>query len=347
MVQNKEQHNAKTKKLAIKYYLKKEISQEKVSEIFNVNPRTFRRWLEAYNNNEKLDRPKRQNKSYKTKRKHVDYAIKLVNKNPTWSIKLLWSNIKDKYDDFEITQTQLSRVIRDNNITRKRTTTRHYPETRYNKKINFKEEMKSFYQKVDKFSLSKIISVDETSIHAEITASYSRCDLGKRCVKKTSNNKVFRKFTLVCAISKKGIVGWELYEKGGMTSDRMVNFINKNIKGKYKKNLIIMDNGGAHKSKNIKECVLESNNMLLYSVPYRPKTNAIESWFNQFKHYFRLSNNGAITYNELKEKVKISIGKIPKKSYSNYILYSYKTKEIRTYEPKKSTRRRKLKEYID
>ena len=93
MVQNKEQHNAKTKKLAIKYYLKR-ISQEKVSEIFNVNPRTFRRWLEAYNNNETLDRPKRRTKSYKTKRKHVDYAIKLLNKNPTWSINLLWSNIK-------------------------------------------------------------------------------------------------------------------------------------------------------------------------------------------------------------------------------------------------------------
>jgi hypothetical protein len=46
---------------------------------------------------------------------------------------------------------------------------------------------------------------------------------------------------------------------------------------------------------------------------------AIESWFNQFKHYFRLSNNGAITYNQLKEKVKISISKIPKQSYSNHI----------------------------
>lgn len=143
----------------------------------------------------------------------MDYAIKLLNKNPTWSINLLWSNIKDKYDDFEITQTQLSRVIRDNNITRKRTTTRDYPETRYNKKINFKKEMKSFYQKVDKFSLSKIISIDETSIHAEMTASYSRCDLGKRCVKKTSNNKVFRKFTLVCAISKKGLLDGNCMKK--------------------------------------------------------------------------------------------------------------------------------------
>ena len=34
------------------------------------------------------------------------------------------------------------------------------------------------------------------------------------------------------------------------------------------------------------------------------------------------------------EKVKISISKIPKQSYSNYILYSYKTKEIRIYQPK-------------
>ena len=111
-----------------------------------------------------------------------------------------------------------------------------------------------------------------------------------------------------------------------MTSNRMINFINKHIKGKYKNNLIIMDNRGAHKSKNIKESILESNNTLLYSVPYRPKTNAIESWFNQFKHYFRLSNNGAITYNQLKEIVNISINKITEKSYSNYILYSYKDK---------------------
>lgn len=44
MVQSKEQHTAKTKNLAIKYYLKKEISQVKVSEIFKINHRTFRRW---------------------------------------------------------------------------------------------------------------------------------------------------------------------------------------------------------------------------------------------------------------------------------------------------------------
>lgn len=95
-------------------------------------------------------------------------------------LKLLWSTILKKYDDFDIIPTQLSRVIRDNNITRKRTRIRHYPETRYNKKIDFKKEMKVFYDNVDKYNLSKIISIDETSIHAEMTASYSICALGKR-----------------------------------------------------------------------------------------------------------------------------------------------------------------------
>ena len=53
-------------------------------------------------------------------------------------------------------------------------------------------------------------------------------------------------------MSSKKIIGWELYENGGMTSNRMVQFINKYINGKYEKYLIIMDNGGAHKSKKLR-----------------------------------------------------------------------------------------------
>ena len=113
--------------------------------------------------------------------------------------------------------------------------------------------MKIFYEKVDEFSIHKIISIDETSIHAEMTAPYSRCELGRRCVKKTTDNKVFKKFTLVSAISSKGVVGWILYENGGMTSERMVQFINKFIKGKFKTYLVVMDNGGAHKSNLVKK----------------------------------------------------------------------------------------------
>ena len=188
--------------------------------------------------------------------------------------------------------------------------------------------------------------VGKTSIHAEITASYSRCDLGKRCVNKTTDNKVLRKYTLVSDISNKKVIGWTLYEKGGMNAEIMVEFIDENITGKYKKHLIIMDNGGAYKSQKVKDIVKETNNGLLYSFHYRSKTNAIESWFNQFKYYFQLNCSGAITYSQLKVKVKDAIKSIQKSSYSNYMKCAYIDKEIRKYHPKKSTRRRKPKEYI-
>ena len=89
-----------------------------------------------------------------------------------------------------------------------------------------------------------------------------------------------------------------------------------------KNNLIIMDNAGSHRNIIVKEAVSKTNNTLHYSVPYRPKTNAIESWFNQFKYYYKLDKT-SITFLELKANVKKSIKKIPKKSYENFMKYAY------------------------
>tara|TARA_B100000767_G_C19774679_1_gene541885 strand:- start:906 stop:1787 length:882 start_codon:yes stop_codon:yes gene_type:complete len=291
-----------------------------------------------------LERKQRNAKSYKIKKKHVDYVLKLLKKNPTWSVQLLWNSTKLKFTDFNITRRHLGQVIRDNNITRKRTTTRHFPETRYGKKIDLKKEMNKFYSIVDKYSITNIISIDETSIYAEMTSNYSRCELGKRCIKKTKNNKVFIKYTLVCAINSKGVVGWTLYKDGGMTSQRMIEFINKFISQKFKNNLIIMDNGGSHKSKKIKEKLNETGNSLQYSVPYKPKTNAIESWFNQFKYYFKLNSN-VYDYDKLNSRVRKIIKAIPTKHYLNYMKYAYVQKNHRKFIIKESSRRRKIKTY--
>ena len=64
---------------------------------------------------------------------------------------MLWNDIKVKFSDFEISENHLSRVIRENNIIRKRTRIRHYPLTRYGKPIDFKKEMKQFFINIDKF----------------------------------------------------------------------------------------------------------------------------------------------------------------------------------------------------
>jgi transposase len=253
--------------------------------------------------------------------------------------------MKKKFNDYSITPQHLGNVIRDNNITRKRTTRRHYPETRYGKAINLKSEIKKFYSVVDKFTLDKIICLDEISIHAMMRPSYSRCELGKKCVMKTTNNTVFIKYTIIAAISSNGVIGWKMYKKGGMTGERMVEFINENILNKFKNNLIIMDNAGSHRNIIVKETVSKTNNTLHYSVPYRPKTNAIETWFSQFKHYFIHQQKEKLSYNDLKKVVKKAIKKVKKESYYNIMKYAYKSKESRSHFNNISTRRRNCKKY--
>lgn len=150
---------------------------------------------------------------------------------------------------------------------------------------------------------------------------YSRCDSGKRCVIKTDDNFVFKKFTLLSAISNKKCLGWILYEKGGSTKERFVDFLQNYIFQKYKNYLLVLDNARARNNNLVKQEIIDSDNKYLFTVldetrllcyPYTPKTNAIEMWFNQIKHSLKL-NKKVLKFNELKLEVKKSIRKVKKK----------------------------------
>ena len=159
---------------------------------------------------------------------------------------------------------------------------------------------------------------------------YSRCDIGKRCVIKTDDNFVFKKFTLLSAISNQKCIGWILYEKGGSTKERFVDFLQNYIFQKYKNYLLVLDNARAHNNNLVKESIIDSSNKYLFTFPYTPKTNAIEMWFNQIKHTLKL-NTKVLKFNELKEQVEKSIKKVKKINYENYFEYAYnkKNKTIR------------------
>ena len=189
--------------------------------------------------------------------------------------------VKKKYKDFDITPQHLGQVIRDNNITRKRTRHEHYPKERYGKPTDIKKELKTFYNEVGKYSLDNIISLDETSIQPSMIMEFSKCELGKRCVVKTDDNYIFRKFTLLCAcnlgtedagaISNSKCVDATLYKEGGMTKERFVEFLEENIFNKYKNHLIILDNAGSHNNEYVKQSIINSGNKYLFTIPYTPK----------------------------------------------------------------------------
>ena len=329
---------------AVNYYIKNKVSMDKVCEIFDCKKQSLSRWVVRYEKDKSIKRYSRKDLSYKITKEQVKYAITLLKKNQQITMTELVKLVKKKYKDFDITSQHLGKVLKDNNKTRKRTRHEHFPITKYKKPINKKEELTKFYKEVSKYKLNKIISLDETSISPAMIAEYSRCESGKRCVVKTDDSFFFRKFTLLVAIKNSKCIGWFLYEKGGMTKERLVEFMNTFIFNKYKKNLIILDNAGSHRNNFVKDAITNSGNNYLFSIPYTPKTNPIEGMFNQLKHYLKL-NKKVLKFNEIKQEIKKAFTKIKKQHYNNYFLYAYDKDKLTL--PKKSTRKRKEKMYKD
>ena len=330
----------------VKYYLKHKTSMKNTCDIFECSKKSLSRWYRRYKKDKSIKRYNRKPISYKITKNQVKYALELLNNNEQITMKELRKLIIKKYPTFKITSQHLGQIIRFNNRTRKRTRHEHFPLVRYGKELNKKTELKNFYKEVDKYDIDKIISLDETSVRPAMIPEYSRCNIGKRCIYKTDNSYIFRSFTLLVAINNNKCIGYKLYEKCGMTKERLQEFLNTFITGKYKNNLVILDNAGSHNNELIRNTIINSGNKYLFSVPYTPKTNPIEGFFNQIKYYLKL-NRKILKFNELEGEIKNAIEKVKPENYKNYFNYAYKQKDTRIYTRKISTRKKKLKYYKD
>ena len=129
-----------------------------------------------------------------------------------------------------------------------------------------------------------------------------------------------------------------------MTKERLLEFLEKNVFSKYKDHLIILDNIRSHNNELIKNAIKKSGNHYLFAVPYTPKTDAIEQYFNQVKTYLKKDRN-VENFQKLEKNVEKAIDKVKPESYKNYFEYAYNLKEGYELKRKPSTRRRKLKIY--
>ncbi len=133
---------------------------------------------------------------------------------------------------------------------------------------------------------------------------------------------MFKKYTGIFAIFINGTIGGTLYEKGGIDSDRLYEFLQNNITTRYRNKLIILDNASSHRNERIKELVNE-NNKLLYSVPYQHFTNAIENYFSLLKSKLRKQQTG-FKYGDLINDINRTTKYIKKQSNRIKPLKNYK-----------------------
>ncbi len=145
----------------------------------------------------------------------------------------------------------------------KLTRIRHEPIKRFGKDININSKIKDFYDEVKKYKIEDIICIDETSIKSLQKRNRCYSNKGKRCVIKTQSQEVFKKYTGVFAISVNGVMHRDLYEKGGINTDRLIEFLEHNITSKLRNKLIILDNASAHRNERIKALVNKHNNLLI------------------------------------------------------------------------------------
>ena len=149
-------------------------------KFFDCPKQSLYRWVKRYQELEEIKRLSRKPKSYKITKEQVKYAIQKLKENEQITMEELHKTVKKKYKDFDISSQHLGQVIRDNNITRKRTRKSHFPKTRYGKKISYKKEIKTFFKTIKKYKLDDIISIDETSIQSAMIKEYCKYPKGKR-----------------------------------------------------------------------------------------------------------------------------------------------------------------------
>jgi hypothetical protein len=219
-------------------------------------------------------------------------------------------------------------------MTLKQTRIRYEPIKRFGKDININNKLDEFYKQVKKYKIQDIICIDETSIKSLQKRNHCYSEKGKRCVIKTQSQEVFKKYTGIFAINVNGVVVWELYEKGGINTDRLIDFLEQNITNKLRDKLIILDNASSHRNEKIKALVNKHNN-ILYTVPYQHFTNSIENYFSMLKS--KLQKLDGLTYNELKKNIEKVIKEIPREKYENIFKGSYERPE--KYVSKNKTRK--------
>jgi hypothetical protein len=278
------------------------------------------RWVNQYKKEGNVNKHYRNPVAYKVKKEYVKLLVDEINKNKTITLHELNQKLKDKYKDVNLSTTQIFRVINDNNITLKLTRIRHEPIKRFGKDININSKIKDFYDEVKKYKIEDIICIDETSIKSLQKRNRCYSNKGKRCVIKTQSQEVFKKYTGVFAISVNGVMHWDLYEKGGINTDRPIEFLEHNITSKLRNKLIILDNASAHRNERIKTLVNKHNN-ILYAVPYQHFTNSIENYFSMLKS--RLQKLDGLKYENLKENIQKVISEIPKEKYENIFKGAY------------------------
>ena len=162
------------------------------------------------------------------------------------------------------------------------------------------------------------MSIDETSFDTHIRAKYGWSKKGES-IKKIINTSVRKRQTLTLAITKNGIVDYNIIDNSSNTIN-FHKFMKDKILPKINNGIILMDNVRFHHSKIIKDLINETTNKIIYNVAYNPETNPIENCFSIIKKI--VGNREPTNKNQLLKEIANSLKHITKTKCESFYKHS-------------------------
>jgi len=210
------------------------------------------------------------------------YVTTYVSKRITFNCKNLNRCIKNIFD-VTISASSIYKILSNNNMSYKKIGKKIVPENR-----NIKEQIKNLKEEVKKYDSDKIVSIDESSFDTHICPTYGWSKKGES-IKKITNIPIRKRKTLTLAVTKKGIIGYNIINNSS-NSLNFEKFLKELVLPKIKNGVILMDNAKIHHSKTVKDCVNNSTNKIIYNIPYNPETNPVEFCFSPIKQIVSKKN---------------------------------------------------------
>lgn len=251
---------------AVRHYLQVH-SLRKVAGIFHIGKSTLDRWVKPIHT------------ARNTRKKRRAAAIvrirDLVAANPFTTLSKLKASLAA--DDIKISCTTTWRILRDSGYSRKRVRHRSSP-----RKPSL-EDCQRFVDALD--SAGERISIDEVCIYLHESHRYGYAPRGERVVHRTNKPPRSNKLSMLLAISdKRGIVAHKCVS-GSFETASFTEFLS--TMDAKSGTPVILDNVSFHRSKAAIEVARAKGYRLLYTPPYSPDFNPVESAFSVLKNAMR------------------------------------------------------------
>ena len=251
---------------AVRHYLEVR-SLRKVAGIFHVGKSTLERWVKPIH----TARNARRRRSATA----VARIKEMVTSNPFTTLSKLKASLAE--EGIKVSCTTAWRILGGSGYSRKRA--RH----RSSQRQPSLEECEQFVAALE--TTGERISIDEVCIYLHESPHYGYAPRGERVIHRTKKPPRSNKLSMLLAISdKRGIVAHKCLA-GSFNTASFTDFLNNMdaVAGTP----VILDNVSFHRSKAAVEAARVRGYRLLYTPPYSPDFNPVESAFSVIKNAMR------------------------------------------------------------